>query len=153
MLINIIISILMVLLGIVCLILIGLVLLQKTKGQGAISFGGGAEAVFGANMGNVLTRATVIFGITFLVITTALTVLRPQGRSMSFADKLESKNTPSATQSTPDYDWGDYSSQPLDIPLDLGDGTVTIPGKNPDGAPPPNNRDRTLGNDVELPAE
>jgi len=64
----------------VCLLLIGLVLMQRSKGQGVgLSFGGGAEAIFGAQMGNVLTRFTVILGIVFLVNTTILAVMRPTG--------------------------------------------------------------------------
>jgi preprotein translocase subunit SecG len=74
-------SILVILLRIVevlvCLLLIGVILLQRTKGSGAgVSFGGGmAESVFGAQMGNVLTKATVILGIVFLVNTIFLSIL------------------------------------------------------------------------------
>jgi len=148
--INYIIGILMVLLGIVCLILIGLVLIQKTKGQGAISFGGGAEAVFGAQMGNVLTRATVVFGILFLVIVAALSVMKPRGRaSSSFADRIESKNTPQTAQQPMDFD---YSQQPMAQPIEFDGGTITIPAR-PENAdlPPANvNGDKTLINDVDL---
>ena len=61
----------------VCLLLIGVILLQRSKGSGAgVSFGGGAaEAVFGAQMGNVLTKSTVILAIVFLVNTLALSLL------------------------------------------------------------------------------
>ena len=49
------------------LMLIGLILLQKAKGEGlGMAFGGGAgEALFGARAGNVLTKMTVTLGITF----------------------------------------------------------------------------------------
>ena len=119
-----IIAFLMVLLGIVCLMLIGLVLIQKTKGQGAISFGGGAEAVFGAQMGNVLTRATVVLGILFLAIVTALVVMKPKGSSSSLADRLESKNAPAAAQPMMDY-----SSQPMAQSVEFDGGTITIPAQ------------------------
>lgn len=61
----------------VCLLLIGVILLQRSKGSGAgVSFGGGAaEAVFGAQMGNVLTKSTVILAIVFLVNTLILSLL------------------------------------------------------------------------------
>ena len=61
----------------VCLLLIGVILLQRNKGSGAgVSFGGGAaEAVFGAQMGNVLTKSTVILAIVFLANTLALSIL------------------------------------------------------------------------------
>jgi len=87
-------NLLLVALGIVCLLLIGLVLIQRSKGQGTgLSFGGGAESVFGTQTGNILTRATVVLAILFLVITTAFTVLRPRGKAgTSLADQLEARD-------------------------------------------------------------
>ena len=125
MFVNYVISFLMVLLGIVCLLLIGLVLIQKTKGQGAVSFGGGVEAVFGAQMGNVLTRATVVLAILFLAITTVLALIRPRGGvGSSIGERAEAKNTPRAAQTSMDY-----SNQPLAIPNgdEDGGGTVSLP--------------------------
>ena len=91
---NTLIYILMIALGIICALLIGVILIQRSKGQGTgLSFGGGAEAVFGTQMGNVLTRATVVLAVLFLVITTMFTVLRPHGgTAATLADKLEAKN-------------------------------------------------------------
>ncbi len=71
----------------VCLLLIGVILMQRSKGEGAVglSFGGGmGEAIFGAQMGNVLTRATVILGFIFLANTLVLSILsaRKEGRSL-----------------------------------------------------------------------
>ena len=87
--IDILIRILMGLEAVVCLMLIGIVLIQRSKGQGVgLSFGGGAEAVFGAQMGNVLTRTTVILAAIFIVNTTLLVVLRPKGRSASVAERI-----------------------------------------------------------------
>ena len=71
-------NILIVLEAIVCLLLIGIVLLQKSTGDGnGLSFGGGAESVFGAQTGNVLTRSTVVLAVIFLLNTLALCVVRP----------------------------------------------------------------------------
>lgn len=72
---------------VVCLLLIGVILLQRGKDGGAagLSFGGGmGEALFGAQMGNVLTRATVILGFVFLANTLVLSILsaRKEGRSL-----------------------------------------------------------------------
>jgi protein translocase, SecG subunit len=73
---------------IVCLLLIGIVLIQRSKGQGVgLSFGGGAEAIFGAQVGNVIVRATVVLGIVFLVNTVVLAVLRPTAGSESIAER------------------------------------------------------------------
>ncbi len=91
----IIIRILMGLEAIVCLLLIGIVLIQRSKGQGVgLSFGGGAEAVFGAQMGNVLTRTTVVLGVIFLLNTAVLAVLKPTQRG----DSLSERMTPSTSE-------------------------------------------------------
>ncbi len=59
----------------VSLLLICVILLQRNKGAGAgVSFGMG-EAVFGADMGNVLTRTTIVLGIIFLVLVLGLSLL------------------------------------------------------------------------------
>ncbi len=71
---------------IISIMLIGIVLIQRTKGQGAgLSFGNGAEAIFGAQMGNVLTRTTVILGILFLINTTILAMLHPESKTAKSA--------------------------------------------------------------------
>ena len=71
---------------IISIMLIGIVLIQRTKGQGAgLSFGNGAEAIFGAQMGNVLTRTTVILGILFLINTTILAMVHPEAKASASA--------------------------------------------------------------------
>lgn len=59
---------------VVCLLLAGVVLLQKPKegGLGGVIGGGMAEAAFGADAGNVLIKATVVLGAVFLLNTLAL---------------------------------------------------------------------------------
>ena len=62
---------------IVCFLLGGVVMLQKPKDGGlnsAIS-GGMGEQLFGAQMGNVLTKTTVILGAIFLINSLALSRL------------------------------------------------------------------------------
>ena len=68
---------------IVSLLLVGVILLQRSKGAGAgITFGGMGESLFGAEVGNVLTRATIVLGTLFVVITIALTiVISHQGKA------------------------------------------------------------------------
>ena len=63
-----------------CLLLIGLILLQKSKSEGlGLAFGAGAgESLFGARAGNVLSKATVVIGIIFMANTLFLGVLFAQ---------------------------------------------------------------------------
>ena len=63
-----------------CLMLIGLVLLQKSKSEGlGMAFGAGAgESLFGARAGNVLSKATVFLGVVFMSNTLVLGILFAQ---------------------------------------------------------------------------
>jgi len=65
----------------VCLLLGTVVMLQKPKEGGlGVSFGGGtAEALFGAQTGNVLVNITVILGTIFLLNTIVLSRLTSSG--------------------------------------------------------------------------
>ncbi|MBL7077243.1 MAG: preprotein translocase subunit SecG [Kiritimatiellae bacterium] len=79
----------LVLVEAVCsLMLIGVILIQRTKSQGlGMALGGQmGEALFGARMGNVLTRVTVILGIIFLVNTTLLAYIGASSRRVSVTD-------------------------------------------------------------------
>ncbi len=63
-----------------CLMLIGLILLQKSKSEGlGMAFGAGVgESLFGARAGNVLSKATVILGIVFMANTLLLGIIFAQ---------------------------------------------------------------------------
>ncbi|MFO7871766.1 MAG: preprotein translocase subunit SecG [Kiritimatiellia bacterium] len=61
-----------------CILLVGAILIQKSKGQGigGLAFGVGmGESLFGSGASNVLTRATVILAIVFLANTTLLALI------------------------------------------------------------------------------
>ena len=65
-----------------CLLLIVAVLLQSGKDaglSGAFGLGGGGQTIFGARAGDVLTRATTVLAVTFVVTCLAFTRLRPSG--------------------------------------------------------------------------
>ncbi len=65
---------------IVCFLLVGAILLQRNNGNGmGAAFGGSGEAIFGAQVGNVLTKATIVLGSLFLVITLALSMMIAHG--------------------------------------------------------------------------
>lgn len=72
-----------------CFLLIGLVLLQRSKNEGlGLAFGAGAgESLFGARAGNVLSRATVVLGIVFMASTLILGVLFAQ-KDKSLMDEV-----------------------------------------------------------------
>ncbi len=88
----------------VCVLLVGVILLQRSKGSGAgVSFGGGmGEAIFGAQMGDVLTRTTVILGIVFLVNTLVLSILAGRvTRASRLDDSLMSGEQPPVPATAP----------------------------------------------------
>ena len=101
-----------------CLLLVGVVLLQKTKGQGmGMAFGAAmGESLFGAQVGNVLTKTTIVLAVVFLVNTTLLGVVGGARRqSKSLADDIE------ATAPMP-------SAYPSGVPGGEDPGTAPAPG-------------------------
>jgi preprotein translocase subunit SecG len=102
--------------AVVSLMLIGVILIQRTKSQGlGMALGGQmGEALFGARMGNVLTRATVILGIVFLVNTTLLAYLGASNRRVSVTDDavVPVPTAPAAPRAAPE------SMVPTDMPVE-----------------------------------
>ncbi len=84
-----------------CLLLIGLILLQKSKSEGlGLAFGAGAgESLFGARAGNVLSKATVVLGIVFMACTLALGVLFAQ-KDKALIDTIDAQPMPSSAVQT-----------------------------------------------------
>ena len=74
-------------------LLIGVILLQKTKDEGlGLAFGGGmGESLFGSRAGNVLTKITITLSVIFLVNTVALSILYSRGAETSLVEKLSDK--------------------------------------------------------------
>lgn len=102
---------------VVCsLLLVGVILVQRTKSQGlGMALGGQmGEALFGARMGNVMTRVTVILGIVFLVNTTLLAYIGASSRTTSVTDGVA---PPPAASGAP---MGDVAplAPPMDMPVD-----------------------------------
>lgn len=73
-----------------CILLIGVILLQRSRGGGAgMAFGAGmGESLFGAQAGTVLSKTTVVLGIIFLVNTTILAMIGSVRREASVADRV-----------------------------------------------------------------
>lgn len=76
---------------VVSILLVGIILVQKSKGEGlGVSFGGGmGETLFGSRAGNILTKITVTLGVIFLVNTLFLAMLYAKRNDKSLmADTL-----------------------------------------------------------------
>ena len=113
------------------ILLIGVILLQRTKGQGVgLAFGSGmGESLFGSQVGSVLTRTTVILAIVFLVNTTLLAVLGSSRRQKSVMDSIRPA-VPAAESPSP--------MVPSGIPGSAGVTPVPEPvGAGEPGVPPP----------------
>lgn len=71
------------------LLLIGVILLQKTKSEGlGLAFGSGmGETLFGSRAGNVLTKITVTLALVFLANTAILGLLFTNAHETSIIDQ------------------------------------------------------------------
>jgi protein translocase SecG subunit len=108
--------------AIISALLICVIFLQKTKGgMGGTAFGGGmGEAIFGSRMGNILTKATVVLGIVFLVNTILLTMLTARREEVTSVTDLGG------------------IEQPAPMPTPAAGGPVPAPAPVPvDAAPAP----------------
>jgi preprotein translocase subunit SecG len=99
---------------IICLLLGVVVLLQKPKEGGlGVSFGAGtAEALFGAQTGNVLVKITVILGTIFLLNTVILSRLTSRGTDSVMTNV---KTAPAAQQPLP-FSGGSAMPSPSQAP-------------------------------------
>lgn len=90
--------ILSILQALVCFLLVTVVLLQRSQSGGSVGLGiggGMGEALFGARVGNVLTRTTVVLAVVFLVNTTFLSILsNAMPRGGSLVDRVPARETP-----------------------------------------------------------
>ncbi|MCL1888582.1 MAG: preprotein translocase subunit SecG [Kiritimatiellaeota bacterium] len=73
---NIVVILLYIVAVLSALLLIGIVLLQKSKDSGMVAMGGGmGEALFGAQVGNFLIKGTIVLGTVFLLAVLTLSVI------------------------------------------------------------------------------
>ncbi len=119
-------SLLMVVEVICALLLIGVILLQRAKNEGAgLAFGAGVgEQFFGSRAGNVLTKITAVLAIVFLADTMVLTTLYARKADKS----LMSQPTPSTAPVSPATGTAPDALPPLG-------GTEPPPAATPDAPP------------------
>ena len=100
------------------LLLIGVILLQRTKQQGmGLSFGGAmGESLFGPQVGNVLTRATVILAVVFLLNTTVLALLGTSRRRATSVTETSPVSVPAAVPSP--MQPGGVPAEPIPAPME-----------------------------------
>jgi preprotein translocase subunit SecG len=114
--------------AIVAILLIGIILIQKTKGGGGlgVAFGGGGnDSLFGSRAGNVLTKGTVILAVIFMLNTVALAIIYARSHDQTYIDPaLLAPDSPPATQSQP-QGLTEPSAQPGPVP-------VQTPSADPD---------------------
>ncbi|MDD4735979.1 MAG: preprotein translocase subunit SecG [Kiritimatiellae bacterium] len=93
--------------AIVSLLLIGIILLQKSKSEGlGMAFGSGmGETLFGSRAGNVLTKGTVILTVVFIVTTIALGIV--------FSGDTQSKSLLGAPEAVPVQQAAPMQSSPM----------------------------------------
>lgn len=146
---SILLGILTFILILVSLFLILVVLAQKTKdsGVGAALGGGAAEAAFGAETGNVLTRMTKYSAITFFVLAFALYLGRIYERKNAAAEAgsaLPTIAAPAAPASvpiaspTPGMETPGAATSPLSIPgasTPTDNASSAAPATSPSTAP------------------
>lgn len=122
-------TILQILLVLVSVLLVCVILLQRNKGAGAgVTFGGAGEAVFGADMGNVLTRSTVVLGCLFLAIVLALSIIATRGSASSTGSVMDGVKTKAPVQQTlPDVAAGAVDATAADVPAPAAEAEAAAP--------------------------
>jgi preprotein translocase subunit SecG len=130
---------LLIVLEVLCsVLLIGLVLLQKSKSEGlGLAFGGGTgEALFGSRTGNVLTKATIVLGIVFLANTLVLGMLYSGRQDKALMDRYANTGSMRPAQPGAVRPATEGSTRPAKTDeTSTSKGVPTLPGVNLDAEP------------------
>ncbi|MCX7590510.1 MAG: preprotein translocase subunit SecG [Kiritimatiellae bacterium] len=125
-------------------LLLGVILIQRSKssGLGGLAVGAGmGETLFGPRAGNILTRATVVLAVIFLVNTTILALLGSRRQSTSVTDGIKgqppiSTTTPVSGPLTTEVTTQPAASAPSDV-------AIPIPSESQPTAPTPSSEPAT----------
>lgn len=122
---------------ILALLLIGVVLLQRSEGGGLGMGGGGGGVMTGRQAANALTKLTWIFATGFLVTSVALTVLAAQNaKEISVVDGVAGE-TPATTPAADAPATPGTGSPLVAAPPPSTDAPVTPPAPAPAPTPAP----------------
>lgn len=126
-----------------CVLLVGVILLQRSKneGMGGMAMGAGmGEQLFGSRAGNVLTRTTIILACIFMGCTTLLAVLSAGGvQKQSIVEKkaAAAAKTPQPISAPAPQAPSPMAPAPAAPVESAAPQTVTIPVATPAPAPAP----------------
>lgn len=133
-----IIRVLLILVEVVCcLLLVGVILLQKSKSEGlGLAFGSGmGETLFGSRAGNVLTKITVTLALVFLVNTAILGMLFTRAHDASIIDERTAPLPMSGPMSGPVGQQAP-AGEPGVAPPSAAPASTLIPGSMPEDQAP-----------------
>lgn len=134
-------TLLVVIEALLSLMVIGIILLQKSRDQGmGLAFGSNiGESIFGSRAGNVLTRATVWLASIFMANTVALAILfagrqpglieRGEGARGAAPVERPAQPAPVGAPAVPAPSPAPAEGTPVTVP-------VTMPPSTPPAAPP-----------------
>ncbi len=125
---------------ILALLLIGVVLLQRSEG-GGLGMGGGGGTMSARGAATALTKLTWIFAAAFIVTSITLTILASRGSDTGSVVDSAATGTP-ATEApatdTPATTGGGLAGTDLTLPGSSSDAPATPPPADAPAAPPAN---------------
>jgi len=93
-------TVLLVIHVLVTIALIGVILIQRTSGDGLLQ-GGGNQFMSGRASANLMTRMTAILATAFIGLSLILGIVGHSGRSQSIAEKIAAEPAVEATPEVP----------------------------------------------------
>lgn len=131
-----------------CVLLIGIILLQKGRGgglSGAFGGAGGGHSAFGAKTGDVLTWATVALATLFLLLAVAMNFVyrgpkvvpqQPPAQQPATSDEGMTAPTQPPPDTAPEPEGSDQPTEDAAEPAaDQGQSPETPPAQNQDTSP------------------